>query len=165
MCVSSTYMVVFAIGRPRGTVPEGALFTRYTDDQMVVSVGPYMFHNSPQRGSKVTARSGGRASPPQSAFKLRSPVQPASTNMRQVTGVACITVAPERVRAVMSRAGSPASSREAISTVAPHTSGRYNSRPAISKDSVVTASSVSSAASPGSRRMLVRKFTTLPCVI
>ena len=158
-------MVVLAMGQPRGTVPTCIPVSMYTEDQMVVSVGPYIFHNSAQRGSSAAARSPGNASPPQSTFKPRSPGQPASINMRQVTGVACITVAPHRCNAAISNFGSPASSREAIATVPPQISGKYNSSPAISKESVVTASSVSALVNPGSRCILARKFTTFRCVI
>src|SRR6267143_1551890 len=64
-------------------------------DQIVVSVGPYMFHNSPQRGSSSLANSRDNASPPHSTLSLRSPFQPASMSIRQVAGVACMMVAPQ----------------------------------------------------------------------
>ena len=50
-------------------------------DQIVVSVGPYMFHSEPTRGSSFAARSDGRASPPQRAFKP-PPSQPAATSAK-----------------------------------------------------------------------------------
>ena len=56
-----------------------------------------------------------------------------------------------------------ASSRLAITTVAPTVSGSWSSSTAISKDSVVTATSTSSAVMPGWRAMLVRKLTTARC--
>ena len=51
-----------------------------------------------------------------------------------------------------------------MTTRAPTLSGRNSSRPAISKETVVTASSTSLALMPGSRAMEVRKFTTARCV-
>ena len=67
---------------------------RWTVDQTVVSVGPYMFHSPAQRGRRFSARSRRRASPPQSTFTFGDPPQPAWTSARHVTGVACITVQP-----------------------------------------------------------------------
>ncbi len=131
----------------------------------MVSVGPYMFHNSPQQGSSWLAKSGGKASPPHKIFSLGSPVQPVSSKRRQVAGVACITVAFESANRRRNCSPSAACSRDARTTLAPHSNGRYSSSPAISNDSVVTATRTSSALRPGFSRMLVRKFTRLRCSI
>ena len=61
-------------------------------DQMVVSVGPYMFHSSPPSASRRSASSRGSASPPHSILRPGVPVQPLSSSSRQVAGVACNTV-------------------------------------------------------------------------
>src|SRR5688572_19622723 len=61
-------------------------------DHIVVSVGPYMFHSESLREINCAARSRGSASPPLSTFEsLLS--HPASPNILQVDGVACIAVA------------------------------------------------------------------------
>ena len=59
--------------------------------------------------------------------------------MRQVVGVACITVALLALSCAMSGRASAAVSREAITTLAPLISGRNNSSAAISNEIVVTA--------------------------
>src|SRR6266704_7223199 len=46
---SSTYMVVLPIGRPMGTRVASPALAWWTEDQIVVSVGPYMFHTEPQQ--------------------------------------------------------------------------------------------------------------------
>ena len=134
--------------------------TRWMVDQIVVSVGPYMFHSSAQRGSSARARSGGRASPPHKTLRFGEPLHPAATSARHSAGVACITVhAESRIRSIRRR-GSRVSSRLAITTRPPLISGRNSSRPAISNDRVVTARIVSAAVKPGARCIDSRKFTT-----
>ena len=93
------------------------------------------------------------------------PDHPASTNIRHVAGVACITVAFVVWSSPISACGSAASSRVASTTVPPQISGRNNSRAAMSNESVVTASSTSDAVHPGSRAIVVSRFTRAPCVI
>ena len=90
-CIASsrTYSCVLAMGPPMSTGPS-PLPTSSTADQMVVSVGPYMFHTEAQRSRSASANSRDQASPPHSAFKRPSPSQPDSINNRQVVGVACI---------------------------------------------------------------------------
>src|SRR2546427_11609936 len=78
------------MGRPIVTLPSAV--TRLTDDQIVVSVGPYRFHTSPASGTSSLARSRGSASPPQRILRFVSPVHPAVLNIFHVAGVACITV-------------------------------------------------------------------------
>src|ERR1700678_2281199 len=147
------------------TIPELASVTRYIVDQMVVSVGPYMFHSCPQRGISFFARSPEKASPPHNALRLMLPSQPDSISSDHVAGVACNSAAWLPSSNALSFLPSPASSREANITCAPLTSGRYSSKPEMSNDKVVTASNVSSAPIPGCRCMLIRKFTRLRCVI
>src|SRR3989442_854347 len=97
---SRTKVCVLAIGRPMGIGP-AAEVPRWTVDQMVVSVGPYIFHNSLHRGRSSFARSGGRDSPPQRTLRVDEPLQPASTSARHVAGVACITLQCEsRIRSI-----------------------------------------------------------------
>ena len=137
--------------------------TRSTVDQIVVSVGPYRFHSSPPPASSGAASSGGSASPPHSIRSPGPPVQPASSSSRHVAGVACSTVAPAWVSRACSSFPSAASVRLAISTRAPTVSGSHSSSPAISNDSVVTATTTSVAVSPGVVAMLARKFSTARC--
>ena len=91
MRASRMYSEVFAIGRP--IVIGCPLRTREQVDQIVVSVGPYMFHSSTPRPTSCSASATGSASPPHSPFSWAHPRHPESTSMRQVVGVACITVA------------------------------------------------------------------------
>jgi hypothetical protein len=86
------------------------------------------------------------------------PSQPASINIRQVAGVACITVAPELASRAPRRMPSAAVSRLASSTRPPTASGRNSSSTAMSNDRVVTATRVSAEDSPGWRAMLARKL-------
>src|SRR5436305_503621 len=97
-----------------GTVLVTSSETLNIEDQIVVSVGPYMFHNSRQRGRSSEARSAGSASPPHNAFNLGAPFQPESTNIRQVAGVACNTVGSELASRRFSLSTWVASSREAM---------------------------------------------------
>jgi hypothetical protein len=50
-----------------------------------------------------------------------------------------------------------------MTIVAPTASGAISSETAMSNDGVVTASTTSASASPGSRATLVRRLTTLRC--
>ena len=123
--------------------------------------------NVPQRRDSVRAgcasRSGGIASPPYSAVSPGSPAQPASISIRQVAGVACIIVDAEARSSAASAAGSSVVSRSAITSWAPCSSGRNSSSTDGSNDSVVTASTTSSAPIPARAAMACRKFTTLRC--
>ncbi|MFT3764373.1 MAG: hypothetical protein QM820_02450 [Minicystis sp.] len=140
-----------------------SLASRCTQDQIVVSVGPYMFHTDPERSTRRSASSRGTASPPMSTFSSPSPAQPASSSSRNVVGVACSTVMrPASIRAASARP-STAVSRLAISTCAPVVSGNHSSRPAMSNERLVTASTQSDASRPGSRAIEARKFTTARC--
>ena len=87
------------------------------------------------------------------------PRQPASRSMRQVVGVACMTVAPEEsIRAARARPWR-ATSRGAITTRAPTSRGRKSSRAAMSKESEVAASRTSPPATPRRSRMAARRLT------
>src|SRR3989442_12447928 len=105
-----------------------------SDDQIVVSVGPYMFQSSRHLASKSFARLRDRASPPQSTLKRSLPIHPASINMRQVAGVACITVAPEVAIKSFKIRPSIVASRGAITTHAPQINGSQSSKREISND-------------------------------
>src|SRR5882672_441606 len=91
-CASRIRTVVLAIGLPT-VIPLEVSVIRAQVDHTVVSVGPYRFHSSQPRAISWSARSLGRASPPTNALNGVLPFQPASKSRRQVTGVACITVA------------------------------------------------------------------------
>ncbi|GAA3214906.1 hypothetical protein GCM10010532_041610 [Dactylosporangium siamense] len=132
--------------------------TRSHDDHTVVSVGPYMFHSSPVRARIASARSAGSASPPLSARSPDAPAQPSSTSIRQVAGVACMTVARTRPSSAARAWGERAVARSAIAVRPPVTSGRNSSSQAMSKPAVVTASSVSCSPRPGSPAMETRKL-------
>src|SRR5882757_10856895 len=84
--------------------------TRDVADQMVVSVGPYIFQSSPNSISSFASFLG-RASPPQNILSPEEPVQPTSRSKRHVAGVACITVAFDSFRRLINRRGSCAVSR------------------------------------------------------
>src|SRR2546427_12031043 len=101
---------------------------RVAADQIVVSVGPYMFHNEALRWSRGSARSWFQASPPQRILSFGCPFQPAASNKRQVAGVACITVAPERASKRSSLLPSEGDSRLATTTRAPLLNGSDNSQ-------------------------------------
>src|SRR5256885_15735010 len=72
------------MGGPRVTGPWPDS-THEVADQMVVSVGPYIFHTSPRSTSSL-ASSRGRASPPHKILRRGGVVQPASRRSRQVAG-------------------------------------------------------------------------------
>ena len=149
---------MFAIGGPSEIW--SADVRRSVEDQIVVSVGPYMFQSSRQRGSSWQARSDVRASPPQKIRRSLFPSQSLSTSMRQVVGVACIAVTACSVSSFLSSRPSAACSAVAMTIWAPHTKGRRNSRIEISNEVVVTARSVSEAAIPGVSAMDRRKLTS-----
>src|SRR6266403_2614188 len=107
------YRLVFAIGLPIGTFRLSRPSTRYTEDQMVVSVGPYMFHTEPQQAASLLASSGGSASPPTRTLRFLSPCQTHSNRSLQVVGVACITVAREFFSKSFRRLPSNVASRRA----------------------------------------------------
>src|SRR5947208_17150999 len=97
---SSTYMVVLPIGRPIGTTAAPLPLTWWREDQIVVSVGPYMFQSEAQRAARASARELERNSPPHRTFKRGLPVHPAVSNICQVAGVPCITVMRSEERRV-----------------------------------------------------------------
>ena len=90
--------VVLAIGWPKGTNPAAPTEARsHVVDHTVVSVGPYMFINTPGTSSRsCRARSSGSASPPtRSADRRDSALRPAesATSMLAMEGVHCRCVA------------------------------------------------------------------------
>ena len=94
--------MVFGIGRPTGTGPVPVV-TGWTSDQMVVSVGPYMFQTAMPRTRRASARSRVRGSPPHSTRRPGWPGHPVASRARQVAGVACMTVQPDAAMAEASR--------------------------------------------------------------
>src|SRR5204863_5854052 len=98
-----TYKDVFAIGFPIGTLCWRGSCTRYMEDQIVVSVGPYMFQTGPQLAASLRANSVGAASPPTRTFSPGSPFHPHSKSRRQEVGVACKTVALDCASSFSSR--------------------------------------------------------------
>src|SRR5204862_2589249 len=93
-------------------------------DQIVVSVGPYRFQASAALSSNLSAKERDKFSPPQRIFNLWLPRQPVSSNIRHVTGVACITVAWELSIKSARRLPSKTVSASATTTVAPTVRGR-----------------------------------------
>src|SRR5262245_22214553 len=93
------YIWVFQIGPPIDSFTRqsrsSSPLTSHTEDQMVVSVGPYTFHTSPTRSTMLPDSSLGSASPPHNPLRSGPPSHPASSSIRHVAGVACITVAPD----------------------------------------------------------------------
>ena len=156
------YVCVFAIGLPIGTgfVAE---VTCQVVDQIVVSVGPYMFQRDEQRGSNSRANSGGSASPPQRIFIPLRPAQPCSISILHVAGVACMTVAPLSSISLPKRRQSIVDSRSAITRRAPFKRGKKISNAAMSKENVVTASNMSLDSIPGWRFIENKKLITARC--
>src|SRR3954468_9536234 len=109
------YVCVFAIGLPIG-IGFSTELTFQTVDQIVVSVGPYIFQRDEQRGISCRAKSGGNASPPHRIFMCLRPFHPVSSKSRHVAGVACITVAQLFSNRCPRRRPSMATSRSAITT-------------------------------------------------
>ncbi|KGC56648.1 hypothetical protein Y023_537 [Burkholderia pseudomallei A79D] len=138
--------------------------TGATIDQIVVSVGPYRFQTSPPSSSSRALTASGSVSPPHSTRMRRALRQPACSSISHVDGVACITVG--RAASINSRSRPPsrADALSQITQCAPCTSGRNSSRAAISKQYVVTASSVSRACRPGRRAIDARKLVSARCV-
>ena len=118
---------VFQIGRPMGhsALLPSVMWAQL--DQMVVSVGPYMFHSAPTRGTSHWASSGDKASPPTSALSPALPCQPLARNSRQVEGVACSMVMPPASMSCCNALPSSAVARSASQTRAPNDSGRNSS--------------------------------------
>ena len=134
-----------------------------TADQIVVSVGPYMFHTSPRPPSSASARSRGAPRRRTAPSGAASPRQPASISMRHVAGVACMTVAPAAAIAAASARRPWPRRRRRCTTRAPGSAARTVSSPEMSNDIVVTASSTSSRVRPGSCRIERRKFASARC--
>src|ERR1700721_2125094 len=76
-------------------------------DQIVVSVGPYIFHTEEDRVISLLAKSRSSRSPPQRMVRSGEPAQPDSIRILHVIGVACITVGflcwmmPARIRPIL----------------------------------------------------------------
>src|SRR5437879_6391105 len=121
----------------------------WTVDQIVVSVGPYIFQTDEVLGASCSTRSRGTASPPQRILRSLQPFHPASRSKRHVAGVACMHVAPQVSNISRNRSPSAAISRLARMTRAPTVSGKYSSSPAMSNDIVVTANKASLELIPG----------------
>src|SRR6185369_10277900 len=126
---------------------------------MVVSVGPYTFHTDWLLPSNFRASSRESASPPQMTLSCLLG-HPAWSSIRQLTGVACITVAPLFSIAARKLSPSEAISRVTISTLAPVISGRKSSCPDMSKDRVVIPIITSSLVTTGTCPIKERKLTT-----
>ena len=112
------------------------------------------------RSSRRVASSCDNASPPVSALKSGVPCQPVSTSMLHVSGVACMKFAPDDSSRSRSAWPSRTRSRPTRITSAPTHNGASNSITAMSKLTVVIASSRSDAVKPGSRRWLEMRFTS-----
>src|SRR5688500_13482137 len=87
---SSLWIVVLAIGALRRMRSSDSV-TRATIDQIVVSVGPYMFQSEAQHLWSCVARFLVRASPPDSILRPGEPFHPAPSSIVQVVGVSCMT--------------------------------------------------------------------------
>ena len=85
---------MFHIGPPIGGEPSPGSSSS-TEDQTVVSVGPYTFHSDAHRGRSSSASARGNASPPARILSVALPFHPASTSSCHVVAVACMNVAPE----------------------------------------------------------------------
>src|ERR1700744_6135653 len=83
-------MRVLAIGRPMLFGPSAVICRAV--DQIVVSVGPYMFQASQPVATMSARKLSLSASPPQTILTPSSLRQPERNSMLHVAGVACITV-------------------------------------------------------------------------
>ena len=158
---SSTCTRVLAIGRPIDDAALPRPRSRAQVDQTVVSVGPYMFHSSPARAEqRLGQRPRGSASPPHSALNAAPPRQPASSSMRQVAGVACMTVDAGASRAgLAARAPSLASvARGEHDLRRPRPAAAAARAPRCRRTAWSPRPGASSAASPGARASRARKF-------
>ena len=124
-----------------------------------------MFQTDPQQAASFRASSAETASPPTIAFRLRSPVQPDSSKMRHVVGVACINVAPELLSRLLRSLPSKVASRLAITRRDPASSGRNMSGTDKSNEIVVIESRISLGVIPGSTCIEQSRFTRLRCSI
>ena len=95
----------------------------------------------------------------------RLPLQPTSSSMRQVAGVACMIVSGAVSTSLRSRRPSRTVSRSTSRIRAPTVSGATSSVNAISKDSVLIAQMVSASVRPGSRAIERIRFTAERCRI
>ncbi|SFY52140.1 hypothetical protein STEPF1_05410 [Streptomyces sp. F-1] len=158
---SSTYTRVLAIGAPIGARPSPA--SRALVDQMVVSVGPYMFHTAAPAPASADARAPSSASPPTRIRRPSAAAGSASRSARHSPGVAWRTETPCARISRPSRAGSRTASRSATTTVAPDTSGRNTSSREMSNPNVVTASHRSPSVRAICEPMDHRKLRSAPC--
>src|SRR2546425_388038 len=152
---SRTCNRVLPIGRPSET---GApTVTSAHEDQMVVSVGPYMFHNPTPAPTSHSAKPGGNPSPPHNTRRPRDGTQPSLKSIRHVDGVACTQLAPDA-------SNNPANdfAEDATTNRAPTDNGPNNSNPAMSNPNVVTATTTSPAPNPGRAHAEARRFTNEP---
>src|SRR5436190_17830947 len=86
LLLSSTRTTVLKMGFPT-VIPLLVFVMGAQVDQTVVSVGPYIFHNSTPAATNFAARSIGKASPPTSAFNEPFGTHPASKSILYVEGV------------------------------------------------------------------------------
>ena len=119
---------------------------------MVVSVGPYMFQSSPQRGSSSFASSGGSGSPPHRTLRMHFPSNPQPAVAATLPASPASPSLPLLEQLDQLRAVHRDLARH-HHDFAPVVRGSSNSNPAMSKDNVVMASRTSSALMPGSRRI------------
>jgi hypothetical protein len=75
-----------------------------------------------------------------------------------------MTVARHLSNSLANEFAPDAVSRLATTSRAPATKGKYSSRPAMSKDNVVTANRTSSISIPGRTRIDSSRFVSEPCV-
>ena len=150
---------MLAIGRPRTIGWPGE--TRQAADQIVVSVGAVQVPELRAGRKQAFGQVSGQCFSAAQHLELRVAVPARTSNIRQVAGVACITVALLSSSSRASRRPSAATSSGGDHhALPPVVSGRNSSSAAMSKASVVTARNVSSATKPGSRRIELNKFTT-----
>ena len=149
---SSTYTCVLAIGRPIETGPPSAASRLHGATRWSSRWGR-RGSTARRTGPAASARSRGRASPPQSTFSVGAPRQPMSSSSRQVAGVACMHGGRRSTRAAPTAAAPSMATSRLASTTRPPADQRQVAAPgpAMSNESVVTASSMSSPGQAGGR--------------
>ncbi len=157
---------MFQNGRPMSGVPVCSGERTEEVAQTVTSVGPYTLVTEAAVRARRSARAAGSASPPtRTLVRARARGAPSSRRACHSDGVACMTVGRWASTRAARAAGSRTVSRPARTTAAPLISGTWISRAAMSKETVVTATSPSPGLMASSWACMRRKLASAECGI
>ena len=163
---SRMYSVVFAIGRPIVSGSPGVRIARDRRPDRRLGRARTCSRARRPRSTSPSASASGSASPPQSAFSPARPGQPASSSIRQVVGVACITVAPLRSSSSASRRGSAARLCARDHDARPDEERQVELEPGdVERERRDRDEASSCASRPGRSAIVLRKFTSARCGI